>query len=107
MVLTAVKALLIPLAKLDIPAVAANATDTYYQSSPLARGTTGMFYSAPGVAGGGGFGFDAVVAQAHKRARIQVVSCFDESIDVGGTDAAVSQGNDFVNIFSFSIIRKS
>jgi hypothetical protein len=30
--------------------VAANTSDTYYQSSPVARGAAGMFYAAPGVA---------------------------------------------------------
>ncbi|MFL6299385.1 MAG: carboxypeptidase regulatory-like domain-containing protein, partial [Terriglobales bacterium] len=31
-------------------AIAANTSDTYYESSPVARGTAGMFYAAPGVA---------------------------------------------------------
>src|SRR3954467_11322882 len=37
-------------------AVAANLTDTFYQSVPVARGVTGLFYAAPGVTSGGGTG---------------------------------------------------
>src|SRR5215468_6638714 len=37
-------------------AVGSNLTDTFYQSVPVARGVTGLFYAAPGVAGGGGTG---------------------------------------------------
>src|SRR3954465_2366491 len=37
-------------------AVAANLTDTFYQSVPVARGVTGLFYASPGVSGGGGTG---------------------------------------------------
>ncbi len=33
-----------------------NLTDTFYQSVPVARGVTGLFYAAPGVASGGGTG---------------------------------------------------
>ena len=31
-------------------------TDTFYQSVPVARGVTGLFYAAPGVTSGGGTG---------------------------------------------------
>jgi len=34
-------------------AVAANLTDTFYQSVPVARGVTGLFYASPGVVNGG------------------------------------------------------
>jgi hypothetical protein len=37
-------------------AVAANLTDTFYQSVPVARGVTGLFYASPGVTSGGGTG---------------------------------------------------
>src|SRR4051812_21534326 len=37
-------------------AVAANLTDTFYQSVPVARGVTGLFYASPGVSSGGGAG---------------------------------------------------
>src|SRR3954467_722325 len=37
-------------------AVAANLTDTFYQSVPVARGVTGLFYASPGVTAGGGTG---------------------------------------------------
>ena len=37
-------------------AVAANLTDTFYQSVPVARGVTGLFYASPGVSSGGGSG---------------------------------------------------
>src|SRR4051794_5856542 len=37
-------------------AVAANLTDTFYNSVPVARGVTGLFYAAPGVTAGGGTG---------------------------------------------------
>ncbi len=37
-------------------AVATNLNDTFYQSIPVARGVTGLFYAAPGVASGGGTG---------------------------------------------------
>ena len=37
-------------------AVAANLTDTFYQSVPVGRGVTGLFYASPGVASGGGSG---------------------------------------------------
>ncbi|HST12427.1 MAG TPA: hypothetical protein VLL05_18780, partial [Terriglobales bacterium] len=37
-------------------AVGSNLTDTFYQSVPVARGVTGLFYAAPGVASGGGTG---------------------------------------------------
>jgi Carboxypeptidase regulatory-like domain len=33
-----------------------NLTDTFYQSVPVARGVTGLFYAAPGVSSGGGTG---------------------------------------------------
>src|SRR5215475_11114662 len=33
-----------------------NLTDTFYQSVPVGRGVTGLFYAAPGVAAGGGTG---------------------------------------------------
>jgi len=33
-----------------------NLTDTFYQSIPVGRGVTGLFYAAPGVASGGGTG---------------------------------------------------
>lgn len=33
-----------------------NLTDTFYQSIPVARGVTGLFYAAPGVSAGGGTG---------------------------------------------------
>src|SRR6267154_1503828 len=33
--------------------VAANLTDTFYQSVPVARGVTGLFYASPGVVNGG------------------------------------------------------
>src|SRR5438445_5409792 len=36
--------------------VAANLTDTFYQSVPVARGVTGLFYASPGVTSGGGTG---------------------------------------------------
>src|SRR4051812_38690821 len=34
-------------------AVAANLTDTFYQSVPVGRGVTGLFYASPGVVNGG------------------------------------------------------
>src|SRR3954454_9885959 len=34
-------------------AVAANLTDTFYQSVPVARGVAGLFYASPGVVNGG------------------------------------------------------
>jgi hypothetical protein len=37
-------------------AVGSNLTDTFYQSVPVARGVTGLFYAAPGVSSGGGTG---------------------------------------------------
>ena len=37
-------------------AVGSNMTDTFYQSVPVARGVTGLFYAAPGVTSGGGTG---------------------------------------------------
>src|SRR5256885_14410540 len=37
-------------------AVTANLTDTFYQSVPVGRGVTGLFYAAPGVTSGGGSG---------------------------------------------------
>ena len=37
-------------------AVATNLNDTFYQSLPVARGVTGLFYAAPGVASGGATG---------------------------------------------------
>jgi len=37
-------------------AQASNLTDTFYQSVPVGRGVTGLFYAAPGVASGGGTG---------------------------------------------------
>jgi hypothetical protein len=37
-------------------AIASNLTDTFYQSVPVGRGVTGLFYAAPGVASGGGTG---------------------------------------------------
>src|SRR4051812_18514638 len=37
-------------------AVAANLTDTFYQSVPVARGVTSLFYASPGVGSGGGTG---------------------------------------------------
>jgi hypothetical protein len=37
-------------------AVAANLTDNFYQSVPVARGVTGLFYASPGVTSGGGTG---------------------------------------------------
>src|SRR5262250_1096693 len=37
-------------------AVGSNLTDTFYQSIPVARGVTGLFYAAPGVSSGGGTG---------------------------------------------------
>ena len=37
-------------------AVGSNMTDTFYQSVPVGRGVTGLFYAAPGVASGGGTG---------------------------------------------------
>src|SRR2546425_8902601 len=37
-------------------ALASNLTDTFYQSVPVGRGVTGLFYAAPGVASGGGTG---------------------------------------------------
>jgi Carboxypeptidase regulatory-like domain/TonB dependent receptor len=37
-------------------AVAANLTDTFYSSVPVARGVTGLFYASPGVTSGGGTG---------------------------------------------------
>ncbi|MDP9160538.1 MAG: TonB-dependent receptor, partial [Acidobacteriota bacterium] len=37
-------------------AVATNLNDTFYQSIPISRGVTGLFYAAPGVASGGGTG---------------------------------------------------
>jgi len=33
-----------------------NLTDTFYQSIPIGRGVTGLFYAAPGVSSGGGTG---------------------------------------------------
>src|SRR3954465_9783093 len=35
-------------------AVAANLTDTFYNSVPVARGVAGLFYASPGVVAGGG-----------------------------------------------------
>ena len=37
-------------------AQASNLTDTFYQSVPVGRGVTSLFYAAPGVASGGGTG---------------------------------------------------
>src|SRR5579864_214967 len=37
-------------------AVASNLTDTFYESVPVARNVTGLFYAAPGVTSGGGTG---------------------------------------------------
>jgi len=37
-------------------AVSSNLTDTFYQSIPIGRGVTGLFYAAPGVSSGGGTG---------------------------------------------------
>src|SRR5437660_6695923 len=37
-------------------AVAANLTDTFYSSVPVARGVTGLVYASPGVTSGGGTG---------------------------------------------------
>src|SRR4051795_9783944 len=37
-------------------AVAANLTDTFYNSVPVARGVAGLFYASPGVVAGGGTG---------------------------------------------------
>ncbi len=37
-------------------AVSSNLTDNFYQSVPMGRGVTGLFYAAPGVASGGGTG---------------------------------------------------
>src|SRR6266478_543028 len=37
-------------------ALASNLTDTFYQSVPMGRGVTGLFYAAPGVSSGGGTG---------------------------------------------------
>jgi hypothetical protein len=37
-------------------ATESNLTDTFYQSIPVGRGVTGLFYAAPGVASGGGTG---------------------------------------------------
>src|SRR5258708_2435208 len=37
-------------------AVAANLTDTFYQSVAVARGVAGLFYASPGVSSGGGSG---------------------------------------------------
>jgi len=37
-------------------AVSASLTDTFYQSVPVARGVTGLFYASPGVSAGGGTG---------------------------------------------------
>jgi hypothetical protein len=37
-------------------AVSANLTDTFYQSVPVSRGVTGLFYASPGVTSGGGTG---------------------------------------------------
>ncbi len=37
-------------------AVGSNLTDNFYQSVPVARGVTGLFYAAPGVSSGGGTG---------------------------------------------------
>lgn len=37
-------------------AVSTSLNDTFYQSIPVARGVTGLFYAAPGVAAGGGTG---------------------------------------------------
>jgi len=37
-------------------AVSSNLTDNFYQSVPVGRGVTGLFYAAPGVASGGGTG---------------------------------------------------
>lgn len=37
-------------------AVASNLTDNFYNSVPMGRGVTGLFYAAPGVASGGGTG---------------------------------------------------
>ena len=37
-------------------AVSSNLTDDFYQSIPVARGVTSLFYAAPGVASGGGTG---------------------------------------------------
>jgi hypothetical protein len=36
--------------------VASNLTDNFYNSVPMGRGVTGLFYAAPGVASGGGTG---------------------------------------------------
>src|SRR4051812_20640005 len=36
--------------------VAANLTDNFYQSVPVGRGVTGLFYASPGVTSGGGTG---------------------------------------------------
>jgi hypothetical protein len=36
--------------------VSSNLTDNFYQSVPMGRGVTGLFYAAPGVASGGGTG---------------------------------------------------
>ena len=36
--------------------VSSNLTDNFYQSVPVGRGVTGLFYAAPGVASGGGTG---------------------------------------------------
>ena len=37
-------------------AAGSNLTDTFYQSVPVGRGVTGLFYAAPGVTSGGGTG---------------------------------------------------
>ena len=37
-------------------AVSSNLTDNFYQSVPVGRGVTGLFYAAPGVTSGGGTG---------------------------------------------------
>jgi hypothetical protein len=37
-------------------AVASNLTDSFYESVPVGRGVTGLFYAAPGVTSGGGTG---------------------------------------------------
>ena len=37
-------------------AVGSNLTDNFYQSVPVGRGVTGLFYAAPGVTSGGGTG---------------------------------------------------
>src|SRR5207249_7479593 len=37
-------------------AVSASLTDTFYQSVPVSRGVTGLFYASPGVSSGGGSG---------------------------------------------------